>query len=535
MILRKPYAFLIKNFKLLHAIMTLFMAYVFFRTLNILKVFNDYFSSQVALIGTDTSSSTYTFLMFFIPIIIIVISLILLLVMIVKKKPNSLYIVTIVVYIYTFVMFVIGKSIVLNMEINVLDVRLIKMARDLTTIAFLAQIYPVLKSFVRSVGFDIKEFDFGKDLAELEIAASDSEEFEVSVSLNTNKVKRKINSKKRQFRYIYKENKVLINIVSAAVIFIVVGLTVYNVFFKKQTASMHTSFSVASFSFNITDAYTLRKDFSGNTLEGLVDEMSVLIIPFKVRNITLQDKGFLPSNVILEIGQHKFRTSIKYRDSIADIASLYNGEELASKQDYYKAFAFEVPTSYLNRPMTLKFITSLVNKRSKTMATYLSIPIKANDLDEIKKSEPVTLGQEIDLSKTILGNSKLTINNVEFSKRFKVNYNYTIGEEDIPSYEYVSAPIEYNNDKSLMKVTYAIELDETKNVRSMTDLLNKYGVLQYTVNGVTKTINNLVKQEPGSIKLTKTAYMIVPRDIESASEISLSIKIRNVEYIYKIK
>ena len=170
MILRKPYAFLIKNFKLLHAIMTLFMAYVFFRTLNILKVFNDYFSSQVALIGTDTSSSTYTFLMFLIPIIFIVISLILLLVMIVKKKPNSLYIVTIVVYIYTFVMFVIGKSIVLNMEINVLDVRLIKMARDLTTIAFLAQIYPVLKSFVRSVGFDIKEFDFGKDLAELEIA-----------------------------------------------------------------------------------------------------------------------------------------------------------------------------------------------------------------------------------------------------------------------------------------------------------------------------------------------------------------------------
>ena len=124
---------------------------------------------------------------------------------------------------------------------------------------------------------------------------------------------------------------------------------------------------------------------------------------------------------------------------------------------------------------------------------------------------------------------------MEFSKRFKVNYNYTIGEEDIPSYEYVSAPIEYNNDKSLMKVTYAIELDETKNVKSMTDLLNKYGVLQYTVNGVTKTINNLVKQEPGSIKLTKTAYMIVPRDIESASEISLSIKIRNVEYIYKIK
>ena len=535
MILRKPYAFLIKNFKLLHAVMTIFMMYILFRTLNVLKVFNDYFSSQVALIGTDASANTYTFLMFFISLIIIVFSVVLLWVMITKKKPSSLYVITIAVYIYTIIMFAIGRSTILNMEINVLDVRVIKLTRDLTTIAFILQIYPVLKSFVRAVGFDIKEFDFGKDLAELEISEADSEEFEVSVSFNANKMKRKINSKRREYKYIYKENKILINSV-IFVFVLVIGLSIgYGIFLKEQKASMNSSFSVASFTFNITDAYVTRKNYIGNTLEGLNKDMSLVVIPFKAKNITLNDKGFLPSNVILAIGDHKFRTSIKYRDSIIDIASLYNGEELPSKEDCYKAFAFEVPTAYLNRAMTLKFVTSLSNKKNNVIPNYLSVPIKVVDLDDVKKSEPVTMGQEIDLSKTILDKSTLNISAFDIAKRFRVNYNYNIEEEDIPSYEYVSAPIESNIDRSLVRLTYSLTLDETKNIKNMAELINKYGSIRYTINGTVKEISNLNKAEPASTKLTKTLYVMVPDEVVNADEISLIIKIRNMEYVYKIR
>ena len=193
MILRKPYAILIKNFKLLHAVMTAFMAFIMYKTLNVISIYNEYFALNQALIGEDLASTAYSTFMYVAPIIIIIITLILFWVMIVKKKPSKLYIFTMIIYIYTLVMFFIGKSTMLKMEELILDVRTIKIVRDLTTLSMILQIFPLIKSFVRAVGFDIREFDFGKDLAELEIDETDNEEFEVNVSLDTNKVKRGVN------------------------------------------------------------------------------------------------------------------------------------------------------------------------------------------------------------------------------------------------------------------------------------------------------------------------------------------------------
>ena len=43
----------------------------------------------------------------------------------------------------------------------------------------------------RATGFDIKKFDFAKDLEELDIETKDNEEFEVNLELETDKYQRK--------------------------------------------------------------------------------------------------------------------------------------------------------------------------------------------------------------------------------------------------------------------------------------------------------------------------------------------------------
>ena len=45
MILRKPYAFLIRHFKLIHLILTVLLAYILYKTNKLLSFFNQYLSS----------------------------------------------------------------------------------------------------------------------------------------------------------------------------------------------------------------------------------------------------------------------------------------------------------------------------------------------------------------------------------------------------------------------------------------------------------------------------------------------------------
>ncbi len=535
MILRKPYAFLIKNFKLLHAILTVLMAYITYKTLNILSVFNEYFSSGVALIGTNTSKVAYPFLVFLFPIVILVISLILLWVMIVKKKPYAFYMIAIAIYIYTLVMFFLGQGTLLDLEINLVDVRYVKMVRDLTTISLIVQIYPLVKSFVRAVGFDIKEFDFGKDLQELEISEEDSEEFELSVSFDKNKIKRNFNSKVREFKYRYKENRLLFNII-ITVLLIVVGSSIYlGTVIKGKTYNMNNNFVINNFTFNIKNSYTTRKSYDVTDLPNLNKDISLVIIKMMIKNGVNIDKGFLTANVELDIGKHKFKNSNTYRDFISDIGSIYTGEKLAGKSTNYRLLVFEVPTAYLKENMFLRFITSIGIKGKDLIPTYVTVPIVSKNLDKKDNITNETFDDTLDLTRTILKDSEIKITNFDLARRFRINYDLEINEGKIPSYEYIYAPLTTNKDKSLLKITYETTFSDGVGISNFYELINKYGSIEYKLNGETKRVVNLTKVDPDKVKLTKNLYIIVPNEMESAEEVYLHLNIRNMEYIYRVR
>ena len=535
MILRKPYAFLIKNFKLIHAVMTIFMAYIFYKTWSILSVFNAYFNSGKALIGTSTAAKAYPFLLFLLPVLIIILSLILFGVMAVKKKPSSLYIITIVMYIYSIVMFSIGRSTMLDMEINVLDIRLIKMARDLTTIAFILQIYPLFKSLVRATGFDIKEFDFGKDLAELEIEEADNEEFEVNVSLNTNKVKRGLNFRKRELKYILLENKMLIILAILIVFVILSGITLFIVLTHDKANTINQLLNVSGLNVKVTNAYITRKDYKGNTLN-INDEMSLVIIPINIKNNSDVERTILPANIMLDIDEHRFRNSITYRDSETDLGNIYTGDMLKGNTTENRILIFEVPTNYLKNKMELKFISSISSDGKKIIPSYVTVDINPIDLDNNIQNISVFDGEYIDLSRTILGNSVLNINSSAVAKRFKIEYkNKIANDEAMNSYEYIYAPLDTNVDKSLLKISGVAELNNNTNIKDLYDIINTYGSIRYKVGDTTKNLYTLSKVNPSVTKSSNTLYIGVPSEMEKASEISLILKIRNKEYTYKIK
>ncbi|MBR1376909.1 MAG: hypothetical protein IJ565_03750 [Bacilli bacterium] len=536
MVLRKPYAFLIKHFKLIHVIITALMVYVMSKTFNIMSVYDEYFTSELVLLGPNVPTAAFPGMLFFVTLLIMALCVLLFWIMLIKKKPNKLYVIIFVIYFYVLVMFLLGKSQFTSMVINVLNMRTIKLVRDLITISFLAQTFPLIKCLVRAVGFDIKQFDFGKDLEELEIEEKDNEEFEVNVNVDTNKMKRGFNFRTRNLSYIYKEHKFLINVgigILAALIIIIIILGA--IFGGGTRKKMNQAFTVNGLTFKMTDAYATRLSYNGNTLTGLNDNMTVVVIPFEVKNNTEKNTNLVTANVELSIGNHKFRNINTYRDGVYDLGTIYDSEEILAGTTQNKALAFTIPNNFVKRKMKLRFITSIGIKGKDLIPSYITIPIKPVRLDNVASPVTINSGEDINLSDTVLKNSTLNITKAEIAKRFKINYNYTIGKETIASYEYIYAPLETTADRILLKITGTATLDEKSNLNTLYDIINSYGVLEYTIGDKTKTVTNLPRVSPSYTNSSKTLYIAIPGEMETATNIKLILTIRNKQYEYIIK
>ena len=175
MILRKPFAILIKYFKVIHLILAAFAIYLTIKTNAILNFFSTYIADVTNVAGTDLTGTLYNSLMFWAIFIMIIGSIIIAALMAFKKKPIVFYVINILIYIYVVVIFFVSRSIVSSLEIGLVEIRTLKLVQDFITTAFLLEFVNLILLCIRATVFDIKKFDFVKDLEELEVTDIDNE------------------------------------------------------------------------------------------------------------------------------------------------------------------------------------------------------------------------------------------------------------------------------------------------------------------------------------------------------------------------
>ena len=156
MILRKPYAFFIKHFKLIHVILACLVFYSIYKTKLVLDFFNEYSSIIIDVSGQDLVTPLIPFIFQLMPFLILVGCITILIVMIVKQKPCIYYLTTIGVYIYTFIIIQVTKSTLYDLSINLLPTQQLLLIRDLIFVSFIVQIISSIMIVVRATGFDVK-------------------------------------------------------------------------------------------------------------------------------------------------------------------------------------------------------------------------------------------------------------------------------------------------------------------------------------------------------------------------------------------
>ena len=177
MIIRKPYAFLIKNFKKIHILMLILSLFVAYKIFDVSSFVQEFMRLGTYDLYADPIGIHITFFLQLAIVLLVVGSGSLILLLRHKEKPWKAYLIPFIEYILLF--FVLGmiKSFFSSYSDDVATTDL-RMSRDLLMLFLFGQL-PAIGIFVmRTFGLDIKKFNFNMDEEFLELSEADREEFD---------------------------------------------------------------------------------------------------------------------------------------------------------------------------------------------------------------------------------------------------------------------------------------------------------------------------------------------------------------------
>lgn len=507
MIVRKPYAFLIKYFKVIHFFLLVLSVFVFYHTKIALDFFNEYVKTRQFIESETLINDTIPLSIALFAFLLIGITVMILVLFRKKDKPIAFYLSSVIFY-FIFIIFVfISREIMSTIIFEGIDPRISRIIRDIWLISYYLQIALIVFYFIRTVGFDVKKFNFGEDLHELQIEDEDSEEIEIATKFDRDKFRIKVAMEKEELKSFYYENKFIISIIIILAVVVIPGVFILKDRAASKRYAENEVINLNKFEFKVTNTYITKKDNKGNTL--FKGDTSYLIVKFNLNNLTDKKRGIKLNNLRLEINDNVYIPKTIYYDSFIDIGTGYTDQTLSKESKDFIA-VYVLSDDELKNDIVLRYTDSLKVKNNEATALYYRINIKPQNIDENIRKVNYKLGDELSIKNS---NIKFKIN----SSRIKEEFSY---EEN-----YKTKYIVY-----VTGIVLSLDCDSKANLISA---LNNFGSIQYKIgeSTYTESINNVT---PNNYK-ENILYLGVNEDMKNADSIDLVMKSRDIEYIYKVK
>lgn len=523
MILRKPYAFLIKKFRLIHLILSILIGDLLYHTISILKVYNNYISSNQINDIANIIDNLFRPIMYIIFLLFIAVTLVITIVLKLKKKPITMYICSLLISLVTIIVYFYSLTILKTIAISSVDVRTVRAIRDILFLLTVLQSIQLLLMTVRTTGFDIKKFDFGKDLIGLEINESDNEEVEVNFDLNSQQSKRKLKYNLRNIKYVYVENKFLFNILFVIIIFIIFSIFIIKLVFKSKVYNQGEYFYTDSFSASINKSYVTSRDYKGNVLS---NDYSFVILDTSIK--AFFNKYFLNyGRLFLTIDGVNYYPTIKYNDSFIDIGTPYS--QLTINNENYDNYLiiFVIPDSAKEKEIKLVYQNQY--SEGSLEDSQIVTRLTPKNLDKENTTKTYNLDDSIKIDNNLFDNGYIEINEVTFGEQFDFEYDFC-PKQCYTSYFTLTPTIYANKETVIMKIIGIGFSDSDVNFNKFVSM---YGSLLYDDNKSTyfKDLSSVVKDKA----LGDELYFEVDKDVLNSKEIYLQFLIRGNTYKFKIK
>lgn len=535
MVLRKPYAFLIKHFRLIHIIIFSFMAFILYKIISIRSFIDSYIASGQRLKTLDNLTNEYTGILFILSVfLVIILSSVILYLLKHKQKPYKFYIVMVISNAVLFFFLLYTRSFLYDLSFITPDLRFTRIIRDIYTIEMFIQIVITIFVFVRAIGFDIKRFDFKKDLVDFNLSNEDNAEFEFEIDLDKNDILARVRRFKRNFKSYYRENKVVFLVVGmiiliAPVVAIVRGLTSREKIYKEND-----SFNAGTFTISVLNSYKTTVDYHNDEIS---DNKYYVILKLRYKNNSNNNYQINTDYARLNYDEYNSTTmTTNFYDKFSEYGVPYYSQILHGNETRDFVFVYELDKEFYDNDLFLKYLYDIkyVNKEVK----YYYHTIKLNPVvynNDTVLVDTKSLGEVLSFKDSLLGDSKITINNFDIADRFEYGV-LRCTSSCSKSINYLNANSSSNQiyTLTLARVNYNLEYDKLFGEYTIDKFFEKYASIRYVINGK-EHINKAAVKDVSPYTSNNYVFIEVSNYLKRAEKIYLDFTIKDKKYTYVVK
>ncbi len=519
MIIRKPYAFLIKHYKIINLLLLVPMLYITLKFGDISKFFQDYIRAKYSTPETIIAGKYITALTYIVLIFLILYNLTLYILMKSKKKSTFDYIAGTIFYILLLVLSLYFFNTMKAIELRKASDAAVLMARDIALIVSLPNYPLVFLTLLKGIGFNIKTFRIDNNY-DLQITEEDAAEVEVQLGADNYAIKRNIVHILRELKYYVLENKFVFTCLGIVLLVTIFTSLYINIGVYNRKYNINQSFALDAFTFTVKDSYVTDVDYAGRVVD---DDYCYLVVKLEILNRSTQSEVLYGDNFRIYRGKTYYFPNLDRSNRFVDLGNYYNGEPIPSEKQEIINLAYKIPKKEAKKTFQLKILSSTHEKNGKLIPAYQTIKLKPKDIVESKDLGKIKVGKEISLEETTLGKTKYKLNSVRFVKTYTWDYKNKNGEK---RKDFIQA----GQGKVLMVIDDTIEYDETTPyyINTQHDFYTDFATLNYTYNNLegpkeyTNTLKNVTPSSQKEVKIYEVSSLAL-----NSTNKRLIINIRN--------
>lgn len=532
MVFKKPYAFIIKHFRLLHLIMFIATLFLFNATNEIYRLFKSLLRSNTY---TYAGASNYiNNIIFFVIIAIIIISGIITWLLHTKKKPIILYFFTFIYSVMVLVLYLYLFSVLNTLQNDALTSDSILFLKDITFLFTVPEYVIMIFTFIRGIGFNIKQFNFSKDFEELDIVDKDSAEFEVLIGKNNYIYSRAIRKYLREIKYYIKENKFVLVCIGFAILVIsaYLGINYYNNNVKKYKES--DLINIDYISYVVNKSYITAYDYKGDKVK---DGYKYVVINMNFYNSsTIEDKVLNLNLITLTDNDLVYYPIQTMNSKFYDLGMPYIDKQAIKPQELLNAtLTYEIPESVKTNKFTLRVQYDIDTSLKEILVRYKNFNVNALNIDSRNIIQNVSLRETINTD--VVNQNKFTINVNNYTIQDTYDNKYVVCTE-VDKCELMSSIISSTayGLKTMLILDYNATMYEdaifTKYFNTFNKVFTGIGRIKYKVDNK-EYISNIEVVENSDVE--NKLFAKVDRNIYRATSIYFELKFRDKTFTFPLK
>lgn len=517
MIIRKPYAFLIKNFKKIHIALLLFAVFVGYKLFDVTKFVNEFMKYGTYDLYADPVSNYISFGLMFSLLLIVVFSAALIFLLMHKNKPWKAYLIPLIEYLILFFVLLIINSFFGNYT-KYVETTDLRFSRDLLVIFMIGQVPAIYVFIMRIFGLDIKKFNFNADAEFLELSEEDREEFEISLDIDKNTIKRNFKKFLRYFNYFYLEHKIICTLI----VVIIIGMLGYNtyeyIFITNKSYKEGQFYNINGLSIVVNNTYYSQTDYKGEVIS---KKNNFVIVDLSITNNAAPQTVNLNYFHLKNSSEDYTTTKNIYATEFQDLGITYKEVKEIKRNETIRFIIIYKVDKKLNPNNFVLYYQETHNKN--ILRKY---KLKVINLDKKLEEKTYSTGEALPINIFEL-KDEVTFDHYSVSDKFDYRTFKCTRESCVTVAYTMTAPEGY----LIIKIPFISTTVEAKN---MIDFVSKYGIIIYKDrDGYDREIkfkNPITNKYYG-----KVIYLLIPDDFDNEKGFSIEFNVRGNKYLYNMK